>query len=95
MQSRSISLSSNYIRSSFLLDLLDPRITGSASFIMASHSVLFVCLGNICRSPIAEAIFRKLLADKDGLGQWEVRLSESFYKFDSFPGHLHCDLQPG
>ena len=26
-------------------------------------SVLFVCLGNICRSPTAEAVFRKLAAD--------------------------------
>ena len=28
--------------------------------------VLFVCLGNICRSPMAEAVFRKLVRD-DGL----------------------------
>lgn len=26
-------------------------------------SVLFVCLGNICRSPTAEAVFRKKVAD--------------------------------
>lgn len=26
-------------------------------------SVLFVCLGNICRSPTAEAVFRKLVSD--------------------------------
>lgn len=31
--------------------------------------VLFVCLGNICRSPTAEGVFRKLLAGSDsGLG---------------------------
>jgi protein-tyrosine phosphatase len=29
-------------------------------------SVLFVCLGNICRSPLAEGIFRHVL-DEDGL----------------------------
>jgi protein-tyrosine phosphatase len=29
----------------------------------ASVSVLFVCMGNICRSPTAEGVFRKLLAD--------------------------------
>ncbi|MCJ7556629.1 MAG: low molecular weight phosphotyrosine protein phosphatase, partial [Gammaproteobacteria bacterium] len=27
-------------------------------------SVLFVCMGNICRSPTAEGVFRKLLADR-------------------------------
>lgn len=26
--------------------------------------VLFVCLGNICRSPMAEAIFRKMIQDE-------------------------------
>ena len=28
------------------------------------NSVLFVCMGNICRSPTAEAVFRKKAADK-------------------------------
>ena len=32
---------------------------------MAS-SVLFVCLGNICRSPLAEGIFRHLVSKMDG-----------------------------
>lgn len=27
-------------------------------------SILFVCLGNICRSPLAESIFRKLVKDR-------------------------------
>ena len=31
-------------------------------------SVLFVCLGNICRSPTAEAVMRSLL-EEEGLGQ--------------------------
>ncbi|USY55482.1 low molecular weight phosphotyrosine protein phosphatase [Bacillus sp. 1780r2a1] len=34
--------------------------------------VLFVCLGNICRSPMAEAIFRKLVKDKGLEKQIEV-----------------------
>ena len=28
----------------------------------AKKSVLFVCLGNICRSPIAEAVFRHMVS---------------------------------
>ncbi len=39
---------------------------------MASHSVLFVCLGNICRSPIAETIFRNLLKERNVENDWMV-----------------------
>lgn len=43
-------------------------------------AVLFVCLGNICRSPTAEAVFRKLAAeaglavrvDSAGTGGWHA-----------------------
>lgn len=38
-------------------------------------SVLFVCLGNICRSPTAEGVFRKLVADA-GLHQ-RVRIDSA------------------
>lgn len=46
----------------------------------AKPAILFVCLGNICRSPLAEAAFR-LAAERDGLiieidsagtGDWHV-----------------------
>ncbi|XP_041043583.1 low molecular weight phosphotyrosine protein phosphatase isoform X1 [Carcharodon carcharias] len=36
------------------------------------QSVLFVCLGNICRSPIAEAIFRKLATDQGVINKWMI-----------------------
>lgn len=35
-------------------------------------ALLFVCLGNICRSPMAEAIFRHLLAAREDAASWHV-----------------------
>lgn len=34
--------------------------------------VLFVCTGNICRSPMAEGIFRRMIAERKLLGHFEV-----------------------
>ncbi|WP_438346246.1 low molecular weight protein-tyrosine-phosphatase [Methylorubrum populi] len=48
---------------------------------MAEHpAILFVCLGNICRSPLAEAAFRReaerigldVAVDSAGTGDWHV-----------------------
>lgn len=49
---------------------------------MPKHRILFICLGNICRSPMAEGIFRNLVEDSGagdqfhidsaGLGAWHV-----------------------
>ncbi|XP_062324221.1 low molecular weight phosphotyrosine protein phosphatase isoform X1 [Osmerus eperlanus] len=38
----------------------------------SAKSVLFVCLGNICRSPIAEAVFKKMATDKDVVDEWVI-----------------------
>ncbi|RRJ64122.1 low molecular weight phosphotyrosine protein phosphatase [Paenibacillus oralis] len=34
--------------------------------------VLFVCLGNICRSPMAEAVFRHLVAEAELSGRFRI-----------------------
>jgi protein-tyrosine phosphatase len=49
---------------------------------MAKHRLLFVCLGNICRSPMAEGVFRRIAEeegvlhlfdiDSAGLGHWHI-----------------------
>lgn len=49
---------------------------------MKKIAVMFVCTGNICRSPMAEAVFRKMVSDKglsdkfkiasSGTGRWHV-----------------------
>lgn len=49
---------------------------------MSKKRVLFVCLGNICRSPLAQTVFEKIVekngvtgnfeVDSAGLGDWHV-----------------------
>ncbi|CAI4227903.1 unnamed protein product [Auanema sp. JU1783] len=38
----------------------------------SKKSVLFVCLGNICRSPIAEAVFLNLIEQQNKSEDWDV-----------------------
>lgn len=35
-------------------------------------SILFVCMGNICRSPAAEGVFRKLVSDAGRVDEFEI-----------------------
>ena len=35
-------------------------------------SILFVCMGNICRSPTAEGVFRKLVSDAGRESEFEI-----------------------
>ena len=53
---------------------------------MKKISVMFVCLGNICRSPMAEAIFRKMVADRG--------LADRFTIASSGTGHWHLGEPP-
>jgi len=39
---------------------------------MMKTKILFVCLGNICRSPSAEAVFKKIVKDKGLDDQFEI-----------------------
>lgn len=42
---------------------------------MAQHKVMFVCLGNICRSPMAEGMFRHLVEQAGRLHEFEIASS--------------------
>lgn len=58
------------------------RLPPETAYLMPKQSILFVCLGNICRSPLAEGVFRAVLAergladdflvDSAGMGDWHA-----------------------
>ena len=67
---------------------------------MDKISVLFVCLGNICMSPAAEAIFLKLINDKGidrefvvdsaGTGSWHIgKQADSRMRFAAKQRNIH------
>jgi protein-tyrosine phosphatase len=53
---------------------------------MQNVSVLFVCLGNICRSPTAEGVFRKLVSEQG--------LSDSISVDSAGTSNWHIGQQP-
>lgn len=58
------------------------QVSRTAPAIATQTSVLFVCMGNICRSPTAESVFREhavraglqdqLIVESAGIGDWHV-----------------------
>ena len=36
------------------------------------RKILFICLGNICRSPAAEELFRQVVERRGNIAEWEI-----------------------
>merc|ERR1711915_286583 len=59
----------------------------------AKKSVLFVCLGNICRSPIAEAVFRHLVTQAGFSDKWIIdSAATSTYEIGNEPDERGQEL---
>ncbi len=56
--------------------------------------VLFVCLGNICRSPLAEGIFKKLIAEAEENGDLTADQARAFRIESAGTGSWHCGEPP-
>lgn len=56
-----------------------------ADMVMEKIKVLFVCMGNICRSPTAEGVFTKLLKEQD---------LEEYFVIDSAGTHAYHNGEP-
>lgn len=66
---------------------MNPTPTNQVKVHMPKIKVLMVCMGNICRSPMAEAVFRDLV-EKKGLGdQFEVDSAGTSSYHVSEPAH--------
>ena len=50
--------------------------------------VLFVCLGNICRSPAAEGVFRSIVEENNDAANWEIdSAGTGRYHIGELPDH--------
>lgn len=58
-----------------------------------NYKILFVCLGNICRSPSAEAVMKKLVKDA-GLEHQILIDSAGLIIMKEKPLILVCELMP-
>jgi protein-tyrosine phosphatase len=57
------------------------------------YRILFVCLGNICRSPAAEIIFRKQVADAGRMADFEIDSAGTLgYHEGSPPDHRMSEV---
>lgn len=52
------------------------------------YKVLVVCLGNICRSPMAEAVFRKKVADRGLSDQFQIESRATSRWEEGNPPHV-------
>lgn len=53
-------------------------------------SILFVCTGNICRSPMAGALFQKMLRDAGIADQWQVATAGTWAR-EGYPAARHAE----
>jgi protein-tyrosine phosphatase len=58
-------------------------------------AVLFVCLGNICRSPLAEAVFRSCVDDVGLSGNFEIDSAGTSGYHDGQPADLRTIKEAG
>lgn len=49
------------------------------------HKLLFICLGNICRSPMAEFVMKKMVADAGLSDQFEIASAATSYEEEGNP----------
>jgi protein-tyrosine phosphatase len=59
-------------RGSYLTSAKTIFESGYVSVVTAVYRILFVCMGNICRSPTAEAVMRHMIADSGHADSYEI-----------------------